>query len=429
MTNQYLSSATVGLGMGGYAFAYADSLNGGTGTSSICLRTDALCAKGTTDVADTMGKLYGAGIGFSINQAESTNCSSTTINTFTVPANSVGISYSLSNLPLGGARIAIGNGTTDYCATLTAASGVVAWSKFNTACWSPSTGTALSGPPTGPTQIEFQLPSSNTTQNFDFCVDSVAFATSLSTDAGSGGGTPCSGSSCCAASSGPSTSNGELTCYTFAQAGSPPIGTNLYKSYCGYTVSEAAGGGGGNGICQTGQLNYTDTVQSNIGTNPQYFVAFPTGNSGWGNGTYCGMCVNVTYQGKTLMATVVDECPTGTCPSNGGHLDLNGALARALNLGTTGTGDATSGVTWDAVECPVTGNIQAVWNGTPAGGQVYFQNVVWPIKSVSGATQSNGIWSTVANGSTHTLTDTLGHQVTAVITSGDLGVQFPRSCQ
>jgi hypothetical protein len=441
LTDNYLPQNVVGVGMGGYAFAYSDSDNGNGGMSSICLRTDALCAKGTVGSnAASSSKDYGAGVGFTLNQPNAMGCMATTAAGFT--PSGLGIEYKLNvtTAPPNGFRVAIDSGGTDYCATAHGNVGYIPWASFNTKCWDLS-GTSLgNSPPSGSIHVEFQLPASSTAGPFDFCVDSVSFPTTApNIDAGTTG-TACSGNSCCTPSPNPVNSGGgELTCYTFAQAGSPPTSPGVYKSYCGYVVDESSGGGNNNGICESGQLNYTDKVANNIGTNPEYFVAFPTGNSGWGQGAYCGMCVNISYGGKTLMATVVDECPTGSCTSNGGHLDLNGALARDLGLGVGGaTGDATSGVTWTPVECPVTGNIQAVFNSL-GGGQVYFQNVVWPIKSITngscgtgGCKQQNGIWGynapSITSGTTVVLTDILGHTVTAQIVPGDIGVQFPNKC-
>jgi len=165
-----------------------------------------------------------------------------------------------------------------------------------------------------------------------------------------------------------------------------------------------------------------------------YFVAIAAGS--FGQGTYCGMCVDVGYQGKSITATVVDECPTCT---QADHLDLSLPAAVALGLGQGGsTGDATNGVTWKAVDCPVTGDIVAVYNnGVPS--EIYFQNVAFPVASATAgghtAAQTTGFWnfntSTVA-GDSVTLTDTLGHVVTGTIpaaSGGSIGVQFPLNCQ
>jgi hypothetical protein len=89
----------------------------------------------------------------------------------------------------------------------------------------------------------------------------------------------------------------------------------------------------------------------------------------------------------------------------------------------------TSNTTWKSVPCPVTGTIQAVLNASIAG-QVYFQNTVFPVKTVSGATQSQyGYWQFNAGGAggQATLTDVEGHSVTATIPAGggDMKVQFP----
>jgi expansin (peptidoglycan-binding protein) len=163
-----------------------------------------------------------------------------------------------------------------------------------------------------------------------------------------------------------------------------------------------------------------------------YFAAFPAGL--FGQGAYCGMCVDVTYQGKTITATIVDEC--GTCAS-GNHLDLSASAAAALGLGQNGTtGDATSGVTWSAVDCPVTGDIVGVFNNG-YGGQIYFQNVSFPVASATAgghtAVQAFGYWDFGASvaGQPVTLKDTVGHTVTGTIPSksgGSVGAQFPLKC-
>jgi hypothetical protein len=411
LTASYLPKTVIA--DGGYAFAYSD------GVSTACLDAAALCATGTTGV-NPPTTVYGSGIGFNLNQAMATGTVSPPISPFT--ATGLGLSYKLSSLPAQGVRIAIDGPeiagvATDYCAVLSTTSGTVAWAKFNSKCWDDS-GVFLTGPPTNATHIEFQVPAVATATPFNFCVDSVAFATTVATpDAGSVAS--CNGSACCAPAAGPAANgNGEFTCYTFKQ------GTVNNKTFCGYQGSEAAGPGG-SGACQAGMLDFSDTVP-NIAGNSGYFAAFPSG-SAFGQGTYCGMCVDVTYGGQTLMGTIVDEC--ATCGDSAQHIDLSVNLARALGIGVGGVIGNPQGVTWKAVACPITSHIQAVWNNNnPAGGQVYFQNVVFPVKSVSGASQSDGIWSTITNGSTHTLTDMEGHTVTAAIVTGDIGVQFPATC-
>jgi hypothetical protein len=428
------AAGTTGLGqVQGYAYFYNDSMNSTGGTSTSCLSATALCTAGMTDVANATGTLFGAGIGFNLNQTRSPACVSGTVDPFTVPAGSVGLSYTLSNLPTGGARLIIGNASgstgTDYCVTLTAASGTIAWTKFNSECWTDQ-GTFLTGPPSDPIHINIGTPSGPTAASFNYCVESLAFATTLPT--GGGGGTTttnCNGSSCCEFSGVSASGDGSLTCYTFAQ------GTPNNRTFCGYQGTETAGPGG-SGACQSGELNFTDSVP-NVGTNSSYFAAFPGPGGGFANGAYCGMCINVTYAGTTLMATVVDECPSGSNPQCGvgsNHLDLSASLARALGYGVGSVVGDPSGVTWEAVACPITandGNIVVVWNSS---GQAYFQNVVWPVKSVSGATQTNGFWN-VSAGSTVTLTDLIGHTLTVTMpgvaafpTAVNLGKQFPSTC-
>jgi hypothetical protein len=108
----------------------------------------------------------------------------------------------------------------------------------------------------------------------------------------------------------------------------------------------------------------------------------------------------------------------------------------ALGIGQGGSnGNPKSGVTWTSVECPVTGNIVAVFNGSSS--QIYFQNVTFPVASAnaggSNAGQSTGYWDfgTQVAGKAVTLTDTLGHTIHGTIPSnsgGSIGAQFPTTC-
>jgi hypothetical protein len=141
-----------------------------------------------------------------------------------------------------------------------------------------------------------------------------------------------------------------------------------------------------------------------------HFAAFPLGE--FAAGAYCGMCVEVSYDGYSIVATVVDAC--GSC--NAGHIDLSLSAAEALGM-TGWNGNPKTGVTWRAVGCPATGEIVATFNGGYQG-QVYFQNVAFPIASAVAAgrtaTMNNAFWDfgVVVAGEQVTLTDVVGHQVT-----------------
>jgi hypothetical protein len=203
------------------------------------------------------------------------------------------------------------------------------------------------------------------------------------------------------------------------------MGCPSYKTYCGYCGTQS---GSGSGTCPSGIMESV----TNTGTSP-HFVAFPSG--AFAQGRYCGMCVNVTWMGRTITATVVDAC--ATCPSSQ-HIDLSLSAAVALGLGQGGmTGHPTSGVTWQAVACPTTGNIVGVYNNGYAG-QIYFQNVVFPVASATAGgrtgTQMYGFWDfgAVVSGQSVTLTDTLGHTISGTIpttSGGSIGAQFPMVCQ
>jgi hypothetical protein len=172
----------------------------------------------------------------------------------------------------------------------------------------------------------------------------------------------------------------------------------------------------------------------NISTG-DYWAAVPN----WGKGENCGLCVSVTYQNKTIIATVIDNC--ASCGS--GHIDLSPAAGAALGMGTGAgqTENPKSGVSWKSVSCPVGATpIVAGYNGQYAG-QLYFQNVAFPVKSasavVAGTTHqailTNGMWdfgTEVLRGSVITLTDIQGHTVSGKLgaNGAGIGAQFPTDC-
>jgi hypothetical protein len=287
----------------------------------------------------------------------------------------------------------------------------------------PTGGTATGGVPTGGTATGGKatggVPTGGT------ATGGKATGGTATGGRGTGGSATGGSGGQCTWSAGPSSSSGELTCYYFGQGTyqGACLGSTKYKTNCGYCGTEGSSSGN---ACNT---SHNDTVQ-NISTG-QYYVAMQN----FGQGQYCGMCVSITYGGKTIVATVVDNC--ATCNS-AGHLDLSPAAGTALGMGT-GTGqteDAKNGVTWHTVDCPVSGNIVAVYNGTYAG-QIYFQNLAFPIQSATAGghtgTLSNGFWDfgTSVSGQSVTLTDMLGHVVTGTIPTtngGSIGAQFPLTC-
>lgn len=222
-------------------------------------------------------------------------------------------------------------------------------------------------------------------------------------------------------------SSGELTCYYFGQGTykGACMGATTYKTNCGYCGNEVSTSGS---ACSP---EHGDTV-SNISTG-EYYAAVPD----FGNGESCGLCVSITYGGKTIVATVIDNC--ATCGK--GHIDLNPAAGAALGMGNGMTEDATVDVSWNTVACPVSSGIVVVYNGVYSG-QLYFQNVAFPVKSASAvifgqtrtATLTNGMWvfsEGVPEGAEVTLTDIAGHTVKGTMpgtNGGSLGVQFPTGC-
>ncbi len=242
-------------------------------------------------------------------------------------------------------------------------------------------------------------------------------------------------SSLCSWSQGPSATNGATTCYWFGQGTAKPNDDYAckgnYKTYCGYCGTET-----GSKPASTGQnwcpINDIADAVPNISTT--HFVAMPS--NPLGQGKNCGACVEVTYQGVSIIATVIDECPS--CASDQ-DLDLNLSAAKALGMNEL-MGKIDNGVHWRIVACPTTTPIMVNFNGNSAStylSQVYFENLEFPIASATSgsnkATLNGGFWDFGKDmkGQTVTLTDVMGHTVTGTVPSsgaGSLGVQFSATC-
>jgi hypothetical protein len=144
------------------------------------LNRTAFCGRGTTAVqtSSNASTAWGAGIGVNLDQDVSGTGSGA------CAATGSGITYALSgSLPPQGMRIIIDSGGADYCAPLSAPSGSVPWSAFNTACWQPGSGMSLSGPPAQATHVEFQVDTSSSSGAFDFCVTALKFTSAGGADA------------------------------------------------------------------------------------------------------------------------------------------------------------------------------------------------------------------------------------------------------
>jgi expansin (peptidoglycan-binding protein) len=253
-----------------------------------------------------------------------------------------------------------------------------------------------------------------------------------SSSGGSSGGESASGSSSggsASSSSGgglctygtPTDGTGSFTWYYFGQGTAQQGG--YYLTACGYQGTES------------GMIDTVQNIASTAPASATYFAAIP-GSSGFDTVNDCGACVEITNGGTSIVATIIDECPTdnGQNPlcAQAGHLDLSYAAWSALHYPS---GDP-SGTTWKFVSCPVTGNVTTrVKSGNP--DQVYIQNTVLPIVSVTydgqAATHlSYGVWQlpngAAASGATLVLTDVEGHTVTITVNGGDSGQQFPDRC-
>jgi hypothetical protein len=301
-------------------------------------------------------------------------------------------------------------------------------------------------PPFDPSQLmEISFKHEGNNDHFDFWVDEIQFykdppaggGTGAGGGSGAGGSTGAGGGSGGSVDSGQptmcsigpdNTGSGSYTTYWFGQ------GTGMdgdgYRTACGYFGHETNPGDG-----------TTDTVE-NI-ANPGYFAAIPSASSmNFDTSKYCGACVQATYQGKSIIATIIDACPTdggqnAPCANNKtGHLDLSLPAANALGFGTS----FPTGTTWSFVPCPVMGSV--VVRIKPGNtDQVYIENEVLPIATVRVNGQNAtrlfyGAWQLPGNaaGQTLMLTDISGRTITVQVNGGEgqnvmSGQQFPMCSQ
>lgn len=231
--------------------------------------------------------------------------------------------------------------------------------------------------------------------------------------------------------------SGSATEYYFGQCSGCFVGST-YKTACGYGGTETTSNG----------FNSVDVVPNAASMSPatdMYFAAIPGNSSPGSNATdyttfntvgACGACVELSANGKTIVATLIDECPIASnqpCAA-AGHLDLSTTAFGALGYNQGGGGDP-GGLSYQFVACPVSGNIKASLN---SAGQVYFQNAVFPITSIMANGQSAtltvyGFWQFPGNasGANVTMTDVQGDTLTLTLpsiatwpTSTDIGAQF-----
>jgi hypothetical protein len=292
------------------------------------------------------------------------------------------------------------------------------WSEVRVRFSDMSTDNSSPFDPTSVFGLAFQDNATN--GSLDLWIDDLALFKDGSTNGGGGGtgsagtgsggmstgdtGTPTS----CSLPGSPNPGSGSFTWYYFGQGTAQQNGG--YKTGCGYTGTESG---------------MTDTV-SNI-VSPTYFAAIP-GKNGFDTVGHCGECVKITNGGTSIVATVIDECPTdnGQNPAcTPDHLDLSYDAWQKLGYSTGNP----SGTTWEFVPCAVTGNVQLSFNGP---NEVYVQNVVVPIQSVSmggqnGTHTSYGSWQfgKAVQGQSIVITDTAGRMITVTANDGNSGQQFP----
>ena len=203
------------------------------------------------------------------------------------------------------------------------------------------------------------------------CNGGVCSSTAICIDPTDCGGIPAIG---CPASWGGYDGTGSLTHYWFAQ-GTSGIG-DVHCSYGIQSNPDRAYGAQGEG---------------------QYFAAMNTAD--YASAAACGACVEVSRDnGKSVVVTVVDECPISSNPKCvPGHIDLSTAAFQQLGdpelEGYLGERAGRGKISWKYVPCPSTGPIalqlkeasNQFWN------EFLIRNHPYPIKSAEVEINSNWV--------------------------------------
>jgi hypothetical protein len=153
----------------GYDFTFNDKTK-----STVCMLPSSLCGAGTVGAQDPPTySVWGAGFGFSL----STFTTATT--EVPVQLTGTGVTVTVTSLPTNAdmrlqVKHYVGATGTTYCALMTTATQTIPWASFNTMCWDPTKGVALTGPP-NTSNFQFQASSRLTAGSFDFCVTALSF--------------------------------------------------------------------------------------------------------------------------------------------------------------------------------------------------------------------------------------------------------------
>ncbi|MGB8296314.1 MAG: hypothetical protein WCG85_12880 [Polyangia bacterium] len=154
----------------GYEITFGDKI-----ASSVCMLPNSLCGAGTVGAQNPAGgyTVWGAGFGFSLSPQ------TTLTSEVPVQLTGTGVRVTVTSLPTNAdmrlqVKHYVGTTPTTYCAVMTTATQTIPWTSFNTMCWAPASGVALTGPP-NTSNIQFQASSRPTAGSFDFCVTALSF--------------------------------------------------------------------------------------------------------------------------------------------------------------------------------------------------------------------------------------------------------------
>ena len=150
------------------------------------------------------------------------------------------------------------------------------------------------------------------------------------------------------------------------------------------------GSGGYSGASETGEITYYDATGAgacSFDATPDDLDVAAMDDAEYDNAAVCGECVSITGPKGQLTVRVVDRCPG--CEV--GHLDLSQEAFAKL-------ADVSLGhvpVTWNVVECDVTGNLE--YRYKDGVSQYWFalqvENSKLPLESLE--IQQNGAWVNV----------------------------------
>jgi hypothetical protein len=183
LTGGYYQMSTT---FGGYCYTAHDSVSTitppcGTAAGAVCFTpSTGLCASGTIAQDNTSYANWGIAVGCNLSQSQT--IANDPAHPISVPAGAsvhVTLSANASSTLPASLRIQVGDGTNEYCGTLTltGGSGTVALSSLQVSCWDTTLNGAKFTSSTQAVHVQVQALSNQTSsQAFNFCISALTIS-------------------------------------------------------------------------------------------------------------------------------------------------------------------------------------------------------------------------------------------------------------